>query len=72
MKFTEIIKAFKDEGNILKMCLIFIVLSCCIIGCARFNTYYNLPNDNIFEQLGEDIIEHELGLPENTIDFTPR
>jgi len=72
MQSTETIKLFKGEGSVLRMCLIFIVLSCCVIGCARFNSYCGIENDGFFEELGEDIIEHELGLPENSIDFTPR
>lgn len=49
------------------------VLTCFIVfllavGCQRCNEWLKLPPDNIYEEIGEEVIEHYTGID---VDLTP-
>ncbi len=56
---------------LMKGCLALFVIGACLGGCAIINEKFNLQNDNEAEQLLESIVEFQLGLPADSIDFTP-
>lgn len=48
-----------------------LIICCSVGGCSAINQKLGLPQDHIVEELSERAIEEYLGLPEDSIDFTP-
>lgn len=58
-------------GLLMKGSMALLVIASALGGCAYLNEKAGLENDNHIEDALEMILEANLGLPENSIDFTP-
>jgi hypothetical protein len=56
---------------LMKGCLALFIIGACLGGCAYLNREVGLDDDNSIENFFEDVVEFQLGLPADSIDFTP-
>ena len=56
---------------LMKGCAVLMILGAAMGGCMYMNDQLGLEDDHIAEQLLEDAVEDYLGLPDDSIDFSP-
>ena len=57
---------------LMKGAMVLLMIAAFFGGCTYINSKLNLKDDNEIEDFIEDIVEFHLGLPEDTVDFTPQ
>lgn len=58
-------------GLLMKGVLCLMCVAAFLGGCAYFNEKAGLKDDNVAEDFLEDMVEFHLGLPKESLDFTP-
>lgn len=58
-------------GLLMKGAMVLLLIAAFLGGCTYFNSKMKLEDDHLLEQIAEDMVEHHLGLPDDSVDFTP-
>lgn len=58
-------------GLLMKGSMFLLCIAAFLGGCSYFNAQFKMKDDHPIEELIEDLVEFHLGLPEDSLDFSP-